>query len=58
MARLICVDKGDELRLICPECHTTWSTTQVPAECPTCSAMVTIRVIRSAPKNDNKIEGK
>jgi hypothetical protein len=53
MARSICVDNGDELRLICPECHTTWSTTRVPSECPTCTATVTIRVVRSAARNDN-----
>lgn len=52
MVRLICTDNSDELRLICPQCRTTWASTQVPAECLTCSAAVTIRVIRRSPKKD------
>jgi hypothetical protein len=37
------------IRLLCPDCETTWDTLQCPCECPTCGAMVTVRVI-SRPK--------
>lgn len=39
------VQNGDELRLICPECHSMWSTTYIPSECPGCSMTVTIKAI-------------
>ncbi len=38
--------RGDEFRLMCPDCKTTWTALQVPSECDTCGALVTFRVIR------------
>src|SRR5260221_14020881 len=37
--------RGDEFRLMCPDCKSTWTTLRVPAGCPTCDALVTFRVI-------------
>lgn len=42
MAKELKARRGDELRIICPLCETTWSTNVVPDECPTCAATVTI----------------
>ncbi len=36
------VGLGDEIRLLCPLCGTSWNTTEVPAECPTCAAQISI----------------
>lgn len=36
---------NDPLRLLCPRCGSMWSTLQIPAECPTCNAIVTIRTV-------------
>jgi rubrerythrin len=32
---------GDEFRICCPFCETTWTTHSVPQECPECGALVT-----------------
>jgi len=45
MARELEAGRGDELRIICPKCETTWTTLSVPSECPNCGALVTLRVI-------------
>jgi hypothetical protein len=54
MARIIAVDGGDELRLICPNCETTWNTLCVPSECPECGALVTIRILKSPSDSSNQ----
>ncbi len=38
--------KGDEFRMHCPECRTTWTTLRAPSECPECGALVTFRTVR------------
>lgn len=35
---------GDEYRLICPLCKTIFSTMEMPATCPNCSAELVIKV--------------
>jgi len=45
--------RGDELRIICPLCKTTWSTTALPCECPECGASVTVRATKLKPEQDN-----
>jgi rubrerythrin len=47
MAKEFNIPKGDELRLICPACESRWTTRECPSECPTCEALVTVRVIRA-----------
>jgi hypothetical protein len=37
---------ASEFRIICPECKSVWSTMELPDECPTCTALVTVRTIR------------
>lgn len=44
--------RGDEFRLMCPHCQSTWTTLHVPADCPTCEAIVTFRIARYASGQD------
>jgi ribosomal protein S27E len=41
--------RGDQLRVICPKCETVWTTLALPSECPHCSALVTMRLVRPRP---------
>jgi len=42
---------GDELRIMCPDCQTTWTTLSLPSECPTCGAEVMLRIVRRSHQN-------
>ena len=44
--------EGDEFRIPCPNCGTVWSTTRLPAECPTCAVIVRV----SARMPDGKVK--
>jgi len=46
--------RGDEFRIMCPDCKTTWSTLEVPAECPDCAATVTFRVTKRVKSSDGQ----
>lgn len=47
MAKEYKLRAGDrELRLICPECESTWSTLECPSECQNCGALVTVRTLK------------
>lgn len=50
MAKELEAGAGDELRVICPDCESVWSTLCLPAECPTCAALVTMRVLKREKK--------
>ena len=40
---------GDRFRIVCPNCETTWTTLELPSECPTCSASVTVTARKPKP---------
>jgi ribosomal protein S27E len=54
MAKEIVADAGDDFRMVCPDCKSTWTTYKLPSECPGCGAVVTVRVIsRPNPPSPN-----
>jgi ribosomal protein S27E len=58
MAKEIEAFRGDELRVKCPDCGTTWSTLRLPSECDTCGAVVTIHIIKRTRVTQQKTPGR
>ena len=54
MAKEMEAPSGDEFRIMCPKCETMWTTLRVPAECPTCAAMVSFRAYVSSTTLEKK----
>lgn len=42
----VSIQPGDEVRMICPDCLTTWTTLLLPSECPNCGSIVTTVVVK------------
>ena len=36
---------GDYYRIECPRCETMWTTSKIPSACPTCNALISLRVL-------------
>lgn len=50
MAKEFVAARGDEFRIVCPECNSTWNTVALPSDCPTCAAIVSVRIVRKPAK--------
>jgi ribosomal protein S27E len=57
MAREFEALRGDEFRIMCPNCQTMWSTLSVPSECDTCGTIVTFRALNKPTKREDEQNG-